>query len=73
MNGVANDQQIIKSITKTFSITNGKRISVINALPRNFYKHGDDDDDRQTWNELGRAGGGSVMDELDKEEHERLR
>jgi hypothetical protein len=42
------------------------------CFTRNFYKHGDDDDDRQTWNGLGRAGGGSVMNEPDKEENERL-
>ncbi len=40
------------------------------CFTRNFYKHGDEDD-RQTWNELGRVGGGSVMDELDKNEQER--
>ena len=44
-------------------------ISVLRAIFTNM----GDDDDRQTWNDLGRVGGGSVMDELDKEEQERLR
>ena len=61
-------------ITKMFSITNGNRISVM-CFTRNFYKYGSDDHyDRHTWNEAGRGrGGGTIVNELDKNEQERSR
>lgn len=62
--GAVDDQQSIKSITKTFSITNGKRISVINVLPAIFTNMVMTT--MTNMEELGRVGGESVMDELDK-------
>ncbi len=42
------------------------------CFTRNFYKHRDDNDDRHTGNELG-GGVVKTINELDKEEQERLK